>query len=327
MKRKQQKHSRRRTALLLAFTLTLFTPTLSAHAASYAEPAVGQSTTVSTGLNIRSQATTASAVIGTLAPGAYIQVIGESGDFYRVRYLDGIGYCSKRYIELVSEEYGVVTTASSSLNLRKSASTNSAVLAKLEKGSVVPVLSNEENGWYRIVSGTTIGFVSAAYFTEAAPLDEERTEQEPTAPEATSVRSRMVSRAESFLGTYYEWGGDVVANPNSYGFDCSHFTYQVMRPFGLIDYYRTSANQYAWCEKITRDELLPGDLVFYLSPSTGKVVHVTMYIGGGMIIGANGGISSTNTLSAAIARNAMVKIEPLDKDTRVKLYGRAPSLD
>lgn len=310
-------------ALLLSLSIATLSPAISA-AAAHSLPAVGKSLTQSTGLNIRQAATTASKSLGTLDPGAYIEVIGETGEFYQVRFSkDGsIGYCHKDYIRLVSQESGKVVTQSGPLNLRSRSTTASNILAKLNKGTELPVLEVQNNGWIKVVNGKTVGYVSSDYFRMATA------DSEPEAPSPTedTTRTKLVERAKSYLGTLYEWGGDIVDNPNSYGFDCSHFTYQVLKAYGLMDRYRTSSAQQAWATPISRSELQPGDLVFYKN-SSGKVNHVVMYIGDGLIIGANGGYSNTNTPAKAKAANAMVKIQSIDYSSRAKSYGRVPGLN
>lgn len=58
---------------------------------------------------------------------------------------------------------GYVNTNSANLNLRSSPSTNSAILAKMPKGSSVTVLNNEGNGWYRISYKGITGYASSRY--------------------------------------------------------------------------------------------------------------------------------------------------------------------
>ena len=307
------------TTLALSISLSALSPALPTAAATL--PAAGKSLTQTTGLNIRQAATTASRSLGTVDPGAYIEVIGESGSFYKVRYSTNgaIGYCHKDYINLITEESGVVATASGPLNLRARSNTSSTILAKLPKGTTLPILDVLDNGWLKVLYGKSVGYVSADYFLPREGADI-------TAPEISNTRSNLVNLAKSYLGTLYEWGGDIVDNPNSYGFDCSHFTYQVLKAYGLMDRYRTSSTQAAWATPISRSELQPGDLVFYKN-SSGRVNHVVMYIGDGLIIGANGGYSNTNTPSKAKAANAMVKIQSIDYSSRAKSYGRAPGLN
>lgn len=307
------------STLALSISLGALSPTLSAAAATL--PAAGKSLTQSTGLNIRQSATISSKSLGTVNPGAYIEVIGESGSFYKVRYTTNgaIGYCHKDYIDLITEESGIVATASGPLNLRSRSSTSSTILAKLPKGTELPILEVLDNGWIKVLYGKTVGYVSADYFLTGQDTGT-------VTPELSTTRSNLVNLAKSYLGTLYEWGGDIVDNPNSYGFDCSHFTYQVLKAYGLMDRYRTSSTQASWATPISRSELQPGDLVFYKN-SSGKVNHVVMYIGDGLIIGANGGYSNTNTPAKAKTANAMVKIQSIDYSSRAKSYGRVPGLN
>ena len=93
--------------------------------------------------------------------------------------------------------------------------------------------------------------------------------------------SAVVSYAKQFLGNPYVYGGNSLTN----GVDCSGFTSQVMRHFG-VSLNRSSAAQYANNGSyVSSDNLQPGDLVFY--GYSGQVSHVAIYIGGGQIIHAN----------------------------------------
>lgn len=138
-------------------------------------------------------------------------------------------------------------------------------------------------------------------------------------------RGDIVDYAKTYLGVYYQWCGNYPA-AGYYGLDCSHFTYRVLEHFGLMDYYMDSRGQCSYCTPISEDELQPGDLVFYRN-SGGRVEHVTMYIGNGQIIGAQGGDSWVSTQSEAESVNAKVKIVSLYSDGRSKSYGRVPGLD
>ena len=56
----------------------------------------------------------------------------------------------------------------------------------------------------------------------------------------------------------------------------------------LLKVYVLSRDQYAWVEKISREALQPGDLVFYSSGGpSGTVSHVALFIGGGRIVHAS----------------------------------------
>ncbi len=83
--------------------------------------------------------------------------------------------------------------------------------------------------------------------------------------------------AEKHLGTPYRYGGTTPA-----GFDCSGFVQYVFKNNG-ITLKRTSRDQYASNGRsISKDELRPGDLVFF--GSGGTVGHVGIYAGNGQMI-------------------------------------------
>ena len=94
-----------------------------------------------------------------------------------------------------------------------------------------------------------------------------------------SKGEEVVSFAKQFIGTPYVSGGNSLTS----GVDCSGFVQQVYNNFG-IHLQRSSADQYD-CNgyEVSRNDLQPGDLVFY---GYGSVCHVSMYIGNDQVIHA-----------------------------------------
>ena len=84
-----------------------------------------------------------------------------------------------------------------------------------------------------------------------------------------------------YLGGRYVWGGQTLG----VGVDCSGFVKAVYAHFG-INLYRCSYEQVNNGRHITKEELRPGDLIFYKTTGTGRISHVAMYIGNGQIIHA-----------------------------------------
>ena len=327
-KEKKQWMKRMITMFGLALLFISLNSSIFAMAASKSKPNVGISTTKETPLNIRASATTSSKKVSSLKPKAAIQVIGSSGDFYKVIYntSGSVGYAHKSYIKISSTKYGTVTTKGGNLNLRSSASTSSKILGSIPNKTVLPIISAKD-GWYKVVWGKTVGYVHSSYFksSTSAGSSSSGSSNSGSSTTTTATRSQIVDYAKTFLGIYYQWGGNYPQG-SSYGLDCSHFTYQVFKKFGLMDSYMVSADQANYVTKISRSELKPGDLVFYKSKSSGKVVHVAIYIGNGEIIGANGGDSSVTSIEIAKKKNAKVKIQSIDYDSREKIYGRVPGL-
>ena len=93
----------------------------------------------------------------------------------------------------------------------------------------------------------------------------------PVPPPATY--GGVVGIAMRYLGVPYVWGG---ASPS--GFDCSGFVMYVYAQVG-VSLPHHAASQYAYGTPVSRDQLEPGDLVFF-----DGLGHNGIYIGGGQFI-------------------------------------------
>ncbi|MDO4939204.1 MAG: NlpC/P60 family protein [Lachnospiraceae bacterium] len=96
----------------------------------------------------------------------------------------------------------------------------------------------------------------------------------------SATRTALVAYAKQFLGNPYVYGGTSLTN----GCDCSGFTMQVYKHFG-ISIPRNSSAQAASGTSINESDAQPGDLYFY--DSGGTINHVAIYIGGGQVIHAS----------------------------------------
>jgi len=91
----------------------------------------------------------------------------------------------------------------------------------------------------------------------------------------------LVEQARQFTGLRYLWAGT-----SAYGFDCSGFTMRVYQSQGLT-IPRDADEQAQEGIPVDRENLRPGDLVFFASQSgVGQIHHVGIYSGGGMIVHA-----------------------------------------
>ena len=102
----------------------------------------------------------------------------------------------------------------------------------------------------------------------------------------------LIAYAKKFIGTPYAYGG---ASPT--GFDCSGFVQYVVANFGGY-LPHSSSDQYQYGAPVERDELQPGDLVFFsTSGDSAKIGHVGIYIGDGKFIHSpqsNGSVEISN---------------------------------
>ncbi len=92
-------------------------------------------------------------------------------------------------------------------------------------------------------------------------------------PEPTPEARAVVSTARSQLGKPYRYGG---ASPET-GFDCSGLTGWVYAQH-RVALPRQTQDQFNTGRKVEKEELRPGDLVFFETYSKG-VSHVGIYIG------------------------------------------------
>lgn len=92
--------------------------------------------------------------------------------------------------------------------------------------------------------------------------------------------------AQKKLGTEYLWGGNGTADQGG-KFDCSGLTLAAYRSVG-IDLPRVANDQYNTGPHPKREELLPGDLVFFSDDLSNSraIRHVGIYVGGGYMIDA-----------------------------------------
>lgn len=94
---------------------------------------------------------------------------------------------------------------------------------------------------------------------------------------ASSSSSKMDGFIEEAIGTPYKRGGTSLK-----GFDCSGFVISIFNQMN-IDLPRTSKDQSSEGTKVAKDDLQPGDLVFFDTEgkNNGDVTHAGIYVGNG----------------------------------------------
>lgn len=114
-------------------------------------------------------------------------------------------------------------------------------------------------------------------------------------PAATPPRPTIVTVATSLLGVRYRYGG---VSPEK-GFDCSGFVYYSHQQLG-IELPRAIEAQFALTRPVARQNLSPGDLVFFRT-RRGRLQHVGIYLGQNRFIHApsTGKVVSITTLDNA----------------------------
>ncbi len=161
----------------------------------------------------------------------------------------------------------------------------------------------------------TCGVCAAEPATSADPMGELLTGKgliariEGVRQNMSSVASDLVVNAMGFLGVRYKYGG----NDLDEGVDCSGFVRAVYeQTLGMV-LPRRAAEQARATQTISRDELKPGDLVFF-NTMRSAFSHVGIYIG-------------DNKFIHAPRTGAQVRIEDMRKSYWVKRFNGARRVD
>ncbi len=172
---------------------------------------------------------------------------------------------------------------------------DSMVIGLLEDGEPLRILGRS-GGYYRVDCCGMRGYVADAqveqrdggeYYVNCDPESAETYSFDCCAPqELEELQTGLIKLAMKQLGTQYVPGG---ARPGE--FDCSGLVYYVYARQGFV------LGRQSWRQlgsvAIEREELQPGDLVFFqgTTDGSGLVSHVGIYAGDGkMIHAANGGV-------------------------------------
>ncbi|HBE78886.1 MAG TPA: glycoside hydrolase [Firmicutes bacterium] len=172
------------------------------------------------------------------------------------------------------------------VNLRSGPGLDDHIISVLQPGLAVTVV-DESAAWFmvQLPDGQT-GWVYRQFIqTDGADSQEN--------PPKFTV-DMMLDYARSLLGIHYRYGGD---SPR--GFDCSGFIVYVLAKFG-VNLPHEAALQMDTGEQVeTREDLIPGDLVFFKTMGSRTVNHVGIYLGDNCFIHAASGFGA-------------VRISPLD---------------
>jgi cell wall-associated NlpC family hydrolase len=106
---------------------------------------------------------------------------------------------------------------------------------------------------------------------EAPAVPPEQTTS-PSVNEKETIGEEIALRAIALVGKPYHYGGFDLK-----GFDCSGLVFYIYRELGL-DIPRSAAEQHQRAMPIERNELLPGDLVFF-QINRRRISHVGIYVG------------------------------------------------
>ena len=270
-------------------------------------------------VNLRSKPSTSSSIVTQAYEGAKAYILGINEGWYKVIYKDQTCYVRSDLLDLTEIPYenrdsendpkyfrggeaigavpgpseeeepveetpavpapsvpsetaftGTAVVKASALHLREKASTGSKSLAMAYRNETVDVTA-KAGDWFKVKYNGKVGYMHGDYLTVT---------------ESISEGQKIVNCAEQYLGVPYVWGG---SSPN--GFDCSGFVQYVTRKCGY-SIGRTVTQQWNYGTQVSKEDLQPGDLVFFVNTYTSGFSHIGIYVGDGEFIHAssNGGV-------------------------------------
>ena len=159
-------------------------------------------------------------------------------------------------------------------------------LALLGEGEPVEVRAQTIGEWQPVNCAGAGGYVHAALiaWTPVGPADPGAAGGEQPGGRTgggEGVGDQIVSFALQFQGYPYVYAGE-----GPYAFDCSGFTMFVIRNTVGIDVPHDMLVQYQMGRSVSRDELQPGDVVFFANTFRPGMSHNGIYIGGGQFVHA-----------------------------------------
>lgn len=226
--------------------------------------------------------------------GMVVDLLEEDHGWYRVRMWDGyLGWMEGRTLvpgtpaavdSFLGGRRVIVSVPLAPVRAAPSPDASEVLPANVVEGTELPWL-DEKHGWVRVgLPGGGHGFLAS--------------DQVRVAPGHASAFARkgeaghVLATATRYLGLPYVWGGTT-----AYGFDCSGLTQFAFRVNGW-QLPRDADMQYRVGTPVAgREDLLPGDLVFFSTYEPGPS-HVGIYIGSGRFIHCGSRGVAINSLDA-----------------------------
>lgn len=237
-------------------------------------------------LNVRTGPGTGYQVVDVLLEGAAVETTGTtSGNWTQILHQGERRWVSSSYLTTggtsgsgTSGSGTDATTrgqvrATADLNLRAEGYYGATIVGVLPADSIVDVTGETTASYTQVVYQGTTAWVASSYLSlvSSGPAT-----AGPLSSTLSAKQKALVDFVNARVGYPYVWAAE---GPDAY--DCSGLTTAAYRSIGVsIPHY--SGYQATLGTAVSRDNLQPGDLIFWFSP----VSHVSLYIGDGMMVHA-----------------------------------------
>ncbi|MEM9482151.1 MAG: C40 family peptidase [Cyanobacteria bacterium P01_F01_bin.116] len=161
------------------------------------------------------------------------------------------------------DEPGLVTQAAAGYQLR--------IIAIADRGIQVTLVADDYPGWLRLDALEALTPATSLY--QAPTVTRIHIEQ--AIPGAIAFTQAAMAVTNEYL-----WGGTVAPN-----YDCSGLMQAAFASVG-VPLPRDSYQQEAFTKTLDKDELLPGDLIFFGTPE--RTTHVALHLSNGRYIHSSG---------------------------------------
>lgn len=257
-------------------------------------------------INVRGLADQTSLILSQVPQGGKVIILETTDNGWHKVYFGedyDIGYVSADYIAVGDMTERVKVTKDRNARLaqitRKAKINGNDVAVKTlpsDNSETITVLADKTDckivsggsNWTKIIINSTneIGYVRTSKVAEivtATPKAKTRTVTESSGNVGSNVPasgngSKLLAQAAKYVGTRYVYGG---ASPS--GFDCSGLVQYSLKKLG-VSVGRSSAAQYSCGVAVSRENLQPGDLIFF--SKGGGISHVAIYAGNGQVLHA-----------------------------------------
>lgn len=230
-------------------------------------------------------------IIGLLPIGTKVSGI-ESNGWVKIEFKGKTAYISYDYIsntkpkiEIEQPEIKIEGWLTENLNLREGKGTNTKIITVIPKGTKISGI--ESDGWVKITYNSKTGYISKSYVSDKEIKPEvpktEIQNQNNEDKSSNAVINSIVTDAHNLLGSKYVYAS---ASPSK-GFDCSGLVYYLYKTHAGITLNRTSRDQAQNGYAVSRNNLKPGDLLFFATSGGNRISHVGLYVGSGKMIHAS----------------------------------------
>lgn len=248
-------------------------------------------------VNIRSSASKSAPVIGQLENGSDIVLLYDENGYTKVFFGSDLeaGFVVSTSIELTGAWVSKTDVAA----VQKAAAERKAAEAKAaaEKAAAEKAAAEKAK---KEAEAKAVAAAAAKKSAGASKKSSGSSSSTYTTPAASSKGQAIVNQARKYLGVKYVYGG---TSPK--GFDCSGLVQYVCKSVG-ISVNRTAASQFGNGKAVNKQDLQPGDLLFFAKG--GRIHHVGIYIGNGQMIHApqTGDVVKISSINTAYRKNGYV---------------------